>query len=585
MATYHENLVQSFENFKDRYIDYEPRNYFPFNAWELYDFSTVWVNSGVTFTVSEDGVITASGTSTAEITIALTDLVYCENNYDIPGINGKILSLTGTNLANFGLTIDYYYSYWGVASLDESVNINDDEDHVLQTDYKVQFKLHVNNGVTLDNDTLSIMLRDSSVEDNTYYPIAKPNSLLTLETNTLGSRIESMGNKLYNLKADNGLAYYESGNTASRYYSIGAYIITESGWYKVIKTIARNATFIKSGENANLSWVFGTILSNNDAVHSKHNANFATEQTTSTAVQAYAIGDLIVWNYMLYKATEAIAQGDTLKTGTNANVVRTTIAEELANVTPQESLKVQTIGRQPKDITDMLDDLSDAIAEQDLEKYGYVIGDWFIGDSGYYYYLADMDPFYVNSNFYSYYSLGPKINIHHIGVVVRPPSTVTTKYHDTDNDGTFAGYSTSTLHNLLTTTVLNAIKDDYDTLFGDWSEHLLAHCKCYNTISGWAWSSGTVGSYGGTEYISALTEAQVTGCTNFSNNQYQQGEGFKQLELFRRYYTGKVFGDSAFHLRSLFGNTSSVIVASDIYITYHGVNSSALRVAALILMK
>ena len=35
---------------------------------------------------------------------------------------------------------------------------------------------------------------------------------------------------------------------------------------------------------------------------------------------------------MLYKATADIAQGETLKTGTNANVVRTTIAEELANV-------------------------------------------------------------------------------------------------------------------------------------------------------------------------------------------------------------------------------------------------------------
>lgn len=643
MATYHENLVQSFENFKDRYIDYEPRNYFPLEGWNIY-YENDWVRdvSGITFYISDDGVITATGTSTAEITFPIS------GKADIETHTGKILSLSGTNLANFGLTVEYYsFDWWeeDYAWLEETVTINDDEDHTIPNYYKARFSLHVSSGVTLDNATLSIMLRDSSVEDNTYYPIAKPNTRLTLAVNALNRKFIDTENDVDDLinKVENSalsFAYTQNDNTATRAYSVGDYIIWYGRLYKVTAAIAQGGTITSYGASKNIQLVTNE-LSILDGINAKQNANLAINQgTSSVAIQAYAIGDLLVYNDILYKVTAAIARGDTIIDGTN--VEETTIANELANVTPQESLKVQTIGRQPKDITDMLDDLSDAIAEQDLEKYGYVIGDWFIGDSGYYYYLADMDPFYANDDFFGYYSHGSKINIHHIGVVVRPPS-LTTKYHDTDNDGTFAGYSTSTYHNLLTTTVLDNIKDDYDNLFNDanlatnqgsssvairayakgdllkyndilykvtaaiaqggtitvgtnvaqtavWSEHLLAHCKQYNTISGWAWSSGTVGSYGGTEYISALTEAQVTGDVSWSNNKYQQGEGFRQLELFRRYILSKALVSNpadSFLLRSLSGNDASVIVDNTPHPTgYWGINTSIqLQIAALILMK
>src|SRR5574344_1568438 len=44
--------------------------------------------------------------------------------------------------------------------------------------------------------------------------------------------------------------------------------------------------------------------------------------------------------------------------------------------------------RTRRNITSDLANLTTAIAEQNLEKYGYAIGDYFVGASEYYYYLA-----------------------------------------------------------------------------------------------------------------------------------------------------------------------------------------------------
>lgn len=45
--------------------------------------------------------------------------------------------------------------------------------------------------------------------------------------------------------------------------------------------------------------------------------NFGTVETGSTASQAYAVGDLLVYGSQLCKVSSSIAQGDTLAVGTN----------------------------------------------------------------------------------------------------------------------------------------------------------------------------------------------------------------------------------------------------------------------------
>lgn len=57
---------------------------------------------------------------------------------------------------------------------------------------------------------------------------------------------------------------------------------------------------------------------------------FAPIETDATASQAYAIGDLLVWGGILYKAKTAIAVNDSFTVGTN--IETTTIADKLNNI-------------------------------------------------------------------------------------------------------------------------------------------------------------------------------------------------------------------------------------------------------------
>ena len=57
--------------------------------------------------------------------------------------------------------------------------------------------------------------------------------------------------------------------------------------------------------------------------------NFATVESSTTASRAYAIGEYLVLNNLLYRVTAAIASGGTITVGTN--VVQTNVGDEIAN--------------------------------------------------------------------------------------------------------------------------------------------------------------------------------------------------------------------------------------------------------------
>jgi len=59
--------------------------------------------------------------------------------------------------------------------------------------------------------------------------------------------------------------------------------------------------------------------------------NFAHYESTTTASQAYAIGEHLTYNGYLYRVTTAIASGGTITPGTNC--VQTTVGDEVANNT------------------------------------------------------------------------------------------------------------------------------------------------------------------------------------------------------------------------------------------------------------
>ena len=193
-------------------------------------------------------------------------------------------------------------------------------------------------------------------------------------------------------------------------------------------------------------------------------------------------------------------------------------------------------GRTRRDITSDLTNLATAIAEQNLEKYGYAIGDYFVGASGYYYYLADMD-----TNYGGYNSCAV-VDTHHCGIVVDTKSTC-----QWFASGSVTNYSSSTLHSFLTNTALPNIKSDIATLFGDWESHLLKRTELDNSIGGW----GTALEGLKNCLICAMTEVQMYGARVFGADGNQTGTGSKALELFRKYRFNEIYGNISIWLKSL----------------------------------
>ena len=208
--------------------------------------------------------------------------------------------------------------------------------------------------------------------------------------------------------------------------------------------------------------------------------------------------------------------------------------------------------RTRRNITSDLTNLPTAIAEQDLAKYGYAIGDYFVGASGYYYYLADM-----NTNYGGYNNLAV-VNTKHCGIVVDTKSTCQWL-----SEGTVTNYSSSTLHSFLTNTALPNIKSDIATLFGDWESHLLKRTELDNAIGGW----GTTWNGLKDCLICAMTEVQMYGSRVFGADGYQTGTGSKALELFRKYRFNEIYGNTAVWLKSIFS-------VSDACIAYEGGNAN-----------
>ena len=217
--------------------------------------------------------------------------------------------------------------------------------------------------------------------------------------------------------------------------------------------------------------------------------------------------------------------------------------------------------RTRRNITSDLANLTTAIAEQNLEKYGYIIGDYFVGASGYYYYLGDM-----NTN-YGGYNNRAVVNTKHCGIVVDTKSTCQWL-----SEGTVTNYSSSTLHSFLTNTALPNIKSDIATLFGDWESHLLKRTETDNSINDW----GTTWDGLKDCLICAMTEVQMYGSRVFGANGYQTGSSCKALELFRKYRFNEIYGDVPIWLKSIVSASIVCIVGGDGNVTLNSVSNSRL---------
>ena len=225
--------------------------------------------------------------------------------------------------------------------------------------------------------------------------------------------------------------------------------------------------------------------------------------------------------------------------------------------------------------------LKQAVADQNLEKYGLRVGDQKT-INGHTYVIAGLNPMKGTSTPY-------RLTQNHVGLIVIPH--VTQKWNESGNtytgaDGRGAGYANSDLHYYLTNTLLPLVQSDLG------SANLLAHSKLLSNAvnqtgtnkmgsatgcsSGWGWVAN--------QYISALSEVQVYGATVWSSSGYDTGEACRQLDVFRVYNHTEIFGGEYPWLRDV---VSASIAANANHIgnaTYNPA-SYAIYVAALILFK
>lgn len=223
--------------------------------------------------------------------------------------------------------------------------------------------------------------------------------------------------------------------------------------------------------------------------------------------------------------------------------------------------------------------LKQAVADQDLEKYGLKVGDQKT-INGHTYVIAGLNPMKGTSAPY-------RVTANHVGLIVIPHTT--TKWNASGNtytgaDGRGAGYANSDLHYYLVNTLLPLVQTDLG------SGNLIAHSKLlgnavntsgYNRMgsasgctSGWGWVAD--------QYISALSEVQVYGSVVWSSSGYDTGEACRQLDVFRHYNHTEIFGGEYPWLRDVVSASFAAFAGN-----YGGANldaaSHALSVAALIL--
>ena len=223
--------------------------------------------------------------------------------------------------------------------------------------------------------------------------------------------------------------------------------------------------------------------------------------------------------------------------------------------------------------------LKQAVADQNLEKYGLKPGDQKT-INGHTYVIAGLNPMKGTTTPY-------RVTANHVGLIVIPHTTQ--KWNESGNtstgaDGRGAGYMNCDLHYYLKNTLLPLVETDLG------AANLIGHSKlltnAVNTTginrfgeatgcsSGWTWEANCK--------ICALSEVQVYGGTVWSSSGYDTGEACRQLDVFQAYSHTEIFGGEYPWLRDVV-SASHAATADSSGDADNSTASGARYVAALIL--
>ena len=223
--------------------------------------------------------------------------------------------------------------------------------------------------------------------------------------------------------------------------------------------------------------------------------------------------------------------------------------------------------------------LKQAVADQNLEKYGLKVGDYKT-INGHDYVIAGLNPMKGPSTPY-------RVNVNHVGLIVIPHTTQAWNASGntyTGDDSRGAGYTNCDLHYYLKNTLLPLVETDLG------AANLIGHSKlltnAVNTTginrfgeatgcsSGWTWEANCK--------ICALSEVQIYGGTVWSSSGYDTGEACRQLDVFQAYSHTEIFGGEYPWLRDVVSASFAALADNCGYAGYYAA-SNAGYVAALIL--
>jgi hypothetical protein len=241
--------------------------------------------------------------------------------------------------------------------------------------------------------------------------------------------------------------------------------------------------------------------------------------------------------------------------------------------------KINSLTRRTR-LTDFdLSVLKQAVADQNLEKYGLKVGDYKT-INGRDYVIAGLNPMKGTTTPY-------RVAANHVGLIVIPHTTQAWNASGNTSTGANsrgAGYKNSDLHYYLKNTLLPLVNTDLG------ADNLIGHSKLLTTAvnttgynrygtntgcsSGWDWEADCK--------ICALSEVQVYGSIIWSSSGFDTGEACRQLDVFRVYNHTEIFGDEYPWLRDVVSASNAANASDDGYAT-NRTASTADCVAALIL--
>ena len=331
--------------------------------------------SGVTFTVNEDGTITANGTAVTNAACYIfgnastyVDIGVPVGNYVLNGgisEGCKIFAVRNRNGTTATFNTDL---------TDTAIDIEEGD--------TFRIFARVNRDVTVNNDKFKPMLRLATEPDSTFEPysnICPISGISTLEianNGTTGVTV-ALGQTVYggtlnistgelvstyaNIASYNGETIREPWLSSMDEYVAGA---TPTTGAQVVYPLATPTESLVTPAQLNLLTGTNILTTNADDLTVRYyatgqtgnvegNLSFLLDETannetaiitvsesiapieTGTATQVYAVGDYLMLNNRLCKVTVAIATGESIIVGTNARY--TTVADELKAILAQIS--------------------------------------------------------------------------------------------------------------------------------------------------------------------------------------------------------------------------------------------------------